>query len=185
MYWYTLLWKNERTDNWTHWATAARDNSAEWALYAGGGNAAVSSVQLARWAHTCFVNYSAIVTLPFTTRCSGRGTHHVVCATQQRELFMLVKETLRYNLPFCTTHILTFVPLWPLLSLLCVRVGDSSCGLYNSREGALYIGEGNAARWHCILDNLCWAHTSFVMYCAIVTFSLRHCKLSIHHFAFG
>ena len=48
MCWYSLLWKKEQTGTYTHGATAVRDHSAEWVFYAGGGSAALRSVQLAR-----------------------------------------------------------------------------------------------------------------------------------------
>ena len=61
------------TEQPRHGATAARDSSAEGTLYAGGGSAAVRSVQLASWTHTCFIMYCTNVTFPFTTLRSGRG----------------------------------------------------------------------------------------------------------------
>ena len=40
---------------------------------------------------------------------------------------------------------LSVTSLWPFCSLLCIWVGDSSYGLCNSPEGALYAGKGSTA----------------------------------------
>ena len=49
---------------------------------------------------------------------------------------------------YCT--IVTFAPLWPFRSPLCVRVGDLSCGLCNLSEGALPLSwtEQQLRQWY-------------------------------------
>ena len=130
--------------------------------------------------------------LPFCTTRVGRtlaslciAPMHVhvtfapFCTTHQRELFTLVKKALRDNIVFCSVqlalgvHLLRYVlrhsdlfvvPLWTFHSPLCLWVGDSSCGLCNSPEGALYTGEGSAAiqpsvSWYLAWDRQTDTHT--------------------------
>ena len=145
-----------------------------------------------------FVMYSAIVTFPFTTLHLGRGLIMRFVQLARGVLYIgegsaAIQPSILYNSRWAHTCFVMYCTnacacdlcaTVPFHSPLCVWVMDSSCGLYNSPEGALYIGEGSALRRHCVLYNSHWAHACFVLHCTIVTFPLHHCEFSVHHFAF-
>ena len=82
----------------------ARDNSAEGAPYTGGGNATLHSVQLALGTHSLHyvLRHCDLFVQHFVF---GKVTHCAVCATCQRELFMLVKECKRCDKTFCSVQV--------------------------------------------------------------------------------
>ena len=124
------------------------------------------------WVYTCFVMYCAIVTFAFR-----KGTHDAVCATRRKELFMLVKDALQYDIPFCTTRVgRTLASL-----MLCAIVAFSFTTLLSSRGLIMrfvQLARGSSLHWgrKCCKMTFCSVQLTFGTPLHLYIF--HHCDLS-------
>ena len=167
---YSLLWKNEGAGTCTD-SVAAQGTTRQRELSMLAEEVQHCILYNSHWVQTCFIMYCTTVTFPFITLPLVKVLIMRFVQLARESFFALVKEALRYNLPFCTTRTgctlasLCTAALQPSVHHSAFRTHHVVCA---TCQRELFMLEEEAQHW--ILYGSHWVHTCFVMYWATVTF---------------
>ena len=134
-------------------------------------------LQLVCWVDTYFVMYSTMWPFRLPLCIWVVDSSCSLCNSPQGALYVgegsaAIWPSIMYNSRWMHTCFVMYCTNACACNLsvhhFALGVGGSSFNLHNSPKGALYVGEGSAARQHCILYNSRWVYGV-----------LHHCDLSV------
>ena len=134
----------------------------------------------------------AFVTFPFHHFAFRYGTHHVVCATRQKELFTLVKEALQDDIPLCITrvgHMLASLctgSLWPFCYNIVTFLFTTLCSGRGLIMWFVFMLVKEALWDNIVFCTTCVGHT-LASLCTAPLWPFRYAIVTffVHHIGFG